>query len=104
MRSLVSTILILLICLCSQAQLPPALQWQKCIGGSEKDEIHTMVLTTDGGLIMAGLSYSSNGDVGNNYGMSDVLIVKTDLSGNILWRRNYGGSGDDFIRFYNKTI
>ncbi len=44
---------------------------------------------------MLGSSRSSNGDVGNNYGGKDFWLAKIDLSGNLFWERNYGGSDSE---------
>jgi hypothetical protein len=44
--------------------------------------------TTDGGYIMAGLHQVSSTDF-------DYLIVKTDVNGDTLWTKTYGGIGDE---------
>lgn len=45
---------------------------------------HSMALTLDGGLIIAGDSLQENGT------LHDVLLVKTDLSGKVIWVKKYG--------------
>lgn len=69
----------------------------RLLGGNGDDIATDIQLTSDGGLIIAGYSYSSaNGDVtGVNHGSSDYWIVKLDASGNIVWNKLLGGSGYD---------
>jgi hypothetical protein len=64
-------------------------QWTKTIGGTDWDFGYGIELTSDSGFIICGKTYSySNGG-------SDVYIVKTDASGNVMWQKNYGGSNDE---------
>ena len=63
-----------LLCVCSaNAQ---SVQWQKALGGSAVDRANAIASTTDGGYIVAGLTYSNNGDVTGNHGSNDVWVVK----------------------------
>src|SRR5205814_640030 len=56
------------------------------------DEASYIQQTTDGGFIIAGESYSNDGDVSGNHGYSDYWIVKTDALGNIEWQKTLGGT------------
>jgi gliding motility-associated-like protein len=73
--------------------------WQKCIGGSGKDDANSVRETNDGGYIIAGYTASSDGDAsGNRAYLNDNLnywIVKLNSSGNIEWQKAYGGSRND---------
>jgi hypothetical protein len=72
--------------------------WKKSYGGSSEDIPRTIEVTSDGGYIIAGSSYSNDKDISGHHGStdsSDVWIVKLDHSGNMLWQRSLGGSGDD---------
>jgi hypothetical protein len=71
------------------------LLWQKCFGGSDFDYAHSVIETSDGGYLVAGYSYSNDGNVSGNQGYSDYWIVKLDSSGNLLWEKSLGGSDDD---------
>jgi len=64
-------------------------QWSKTIGGADWDFAYAIELTTDSGFIICGKSYSYTN------GGSDALIVKTDSIGNIVWQKNFGGTGDE---------
>jgi len=72
-----------------------AIEWQHCLGGSSIDDAYSIQQTSDGGYIVAGSSYSNNGDVTGNHGVIDCWIVKLDSSGLIEWQRCLGGSGED---------
>ncbi len=51
-------------------------QWQKTLGGSNAEVANAIVLTSDGGYIIVGESYSNDGDVSGNHGGKDFWIVK----------------------------
>jgi len=71
------------------------LQWQKCLGGNGTDTATSIQQTSDEGYIVAGYTYSKNGDVSGNHGSGDYWIVKLDSSGNLQWQKCLGGSSDD---------
>lgn len=73
-------------------------QWDKCYGGDGYDDLTSLQQTSDGGFILAGMSYSgvSGNKTSTNFGgLGDYWIVKTDTNGNIQWQQDYGGSSDD---------
>jgi hypothetical protein len=72
------------------------LEWEKTYGGSEDDEAKSIQQTQDGGYIVAGYTESTDGDVTNNHGGSDVWIIKLDKEGSIEWEKTFGGSYDDY--------
>jgi hypothetical protein len=77
------------------------LQWQKCFGGSNWDEAHSIQQTTDSGYVIAGTTSSNDGDVTGNHGSSDYWIVKLDQYGELQWQKCFGGSnieGECFIQ------
>jgi hypothetical protein len=80
-----------------------ALQWQNCLGGSEAEQAFSVQQTTDGGYIVAGQSWSDNGDVSNNQGAADYWVVRLDSTGSILWRKCWGGSGIDIAHSVVQT-
>ena len=71
------------------------IQWQKSLGGSGEDVAYAIQTTTDGGYIVAGYTYSINGNVTGNHGGYDYWIVKLDASGNIQWQKALGGTAGD---------
>ncbi len=50
--------------------------WQKTFGGSSFDVASAIDFTNDGGLVLAGTSASTNGDVSANKGYEDFWVVK----------------------------
>lgn len=52
------------------------LEWQKTVGGSEIDFLYDAVELNDKSIIAVGESSSANGDVLENKGFSDALIIK----------------------------
>lgn len=71
------------------------LQWQKCLGGTGNDVLSGIVVTTDGGYMLAANTDSHDGDVSinNNATGSNCWIVKLDQSGNLLWEKCIGSTG-----------
>jgi hypothetical protein len=63
--------------------------WTKTIGGSNWDVAYSIIQSSDGGYIVAGLTYSFGA------GDSDIYLVKLDSSGNTVWTKTIGGSNWD---------
>ncbi|VVB92510.1 Colicin E5 ribonuclease domain protein [uncultured archaeon] len=57
--------------------------WNKTFGGTRRDEIASIRLTSDGGYILAGGTDSYRGSWG------DAWLVKVDKNGNEQWNRTY---------------
>ena len=79
------------------------IQWQKPLGGSEGEWAYSIQQTTDGGYIVAGWSYSNNGDVSGNHGYDDYWVVKLDDTGNIQWQKSLGGSSVEWAHSTQQT-
>jgi len=90
-RAIILTVLLGLSFAPMAAALEPGdTLWTRTYGGTAGDCGRSVQQTSDGGYIIAG-STSSFGAGG-----SDVYLVKTGSSGDALWTRSYGGSGDDY--------
>ncbi|MBL7922692.1 MAG: right-handed parallel beta-helix repeat-containing protein, partial [Bacteroidia bacterium] len=70
----------------------PGILRKKCYGGSGFENLHSILATADGGHLLTGESFSNDHDISDNIGSSDVWIVKTNSSGAIEWKKNYGGT------------
>jgi len=79
------------------------IEWQKCLGGTNSDYANSIQQTSDGGFIVAGLTYSYDGDVSGNHGYSDYWVVKLNSSGNIEWQKCLGGTNDDWAYSIQQT-
>jgi hypothetical protein len=73
------------------------LNWQKTYGGSDDDAAYQVIQTLDGGYMLAGFTYSNDGNVTTNHGEEDVWLVKTDSTGNLQWQKTYGGSYEEYL-------
>ncbi|MBK9505446.1 MAG: T9SS type A sorting domain-containing protein [Bacteroidetes bacterium] len=80
------------------------LLFSKTYGGSDIEHGYSISETFDGGLLVGGASKSNDGDIPNNYGFNDAILLKTDSSGNLEWIRNYGGSQEDIISSIITTL
>jgi len=71
--------------------------WQKRYGGTESDNGRSLSYYKN--KIYIGCSTASlNGDFKNNYGGLDAAIIITDLSGNIIKSKTFGGSKNDGLK------
>jgi putative Ig domain-containing protein len=52
---------------------------------------YTVGPTSDGGFFAAGVSYTSSNDPSS----SDIILMKVDASGDVQWRKTYGGNDKD---------
>ncbi|MBX2960383.1 MAG: T9SS type A sorting domain-containing protein [Flavobacteriales bacterium] len=77
--------------------------WQKSLGGSGNDQASSIQQTTDGGYVVAGHSYSTDGDVTGNHGSTDYWVVKLDSVGTITWQKSFGGAGSDYAYIIHQT-
>lgn len=71
------------------------LQWERCLGGNGQDGATGAALANDGGYVVAGTTFSNDGDVTNNHGNRDFWVVKLDGDGAMQWQKALGGSGED---------
>jgi hypothetical protein len=71
--------------------------WNKTYGGTLYEYAVSIVQTIDGGYALAGVTTAWL------TGTSDFWLVKTDSSGNQLWNKTYGGTGDDYANYMIQT-
>jgi hypothetical protein len=81
------SLLLSVVCLSSIASAQT--NWQRTYGGAGDERGNSVQLTTDGGYIIAGWTYSFGA------GDGDVYLVRTSALGDTLWTRTYGGAGHD---------
>ena len=67
------------------------IEWEKCLGGSDHDQAFSVQQTSDGNYIVAGWTNSNDGDVVGNHAAIDYWIVKLNTSGDIEWKKCFGG-------------
>lgn len=81
----------------ARAQSFREVRWQATLGGSQNDIASTVAAMPDGGVAVAGVSQSADGDVRQNMGSNDLWVVRLDTTGRTRWSRTLGGS-------YNESI
>ncbi|HEY3294988.1 MAG TPA: T9SS type A sorting domain-containing protein [bacterium] len=64
------------------------MQWNRAYGGYNEDECHAVHAMPDG-YALGGFTLSYGA------GMDDFWLIKTDLSGNMVWNHVYGGSASE---------
>jgi len=70
--------------------------WEQTYGGNLFDAAQSVKTTRDNQILVAGNAKSDGlGGVPNN-GENDMWIAKTDLQGQLLWQKTFGGSALDF--------
>ena len=75
------------------------IQWQKTYGSNSRAEIaKSIVEAKDGNYLITGVAYDGGGDFSTStyHGSNDVLVLKIDGVGNLLWQKLIGGSGMDW--------
>jgi hypothetical protein len=67
--------------------------WRRVYGGSESDRNISACPNGTGGLIIAGYTLSTDGDVHHLIGGEDYWLLEVDTAGTILWENCYGTTG-----------
>jgi regulation of enolase protein 1 (concanavalin A-like superfamily) len=76
------------------------IEWQKTYGGIYNELANFIQQTSDGGYIVAGISFSFGAGYSDT---SDIWILKLDSEGDMEWQRTYGGSNSDNGHFIQQT-
>jgi predicted secreted protein len=74
------------------------MQWNKTYGGTGTETSGDMCLTSDDGYAMSGYTTSFGA------GGQDFWLVKTDATGNMLWNKTYGGTGNEYAYHVEQTL
>jgi len=93
MKKIPIIILFLFISHFSYAQIT----FQKTLGGTGDENAYSVKQTTDGGYIIVGETNSFTS------GNKDVYLVKTDVNGNYIWTKTYGGPDTEHGYSVQKT-
>lgn len=84
--------------------------WQKTIGGTGQEKLHSIIQTKDGGYILGGSSSSDKtpkdeagkedkyGKREDSRGSVDYWVVKLNKEGEIEWQKTIGGAYDDELK------
>ena len=72
--------------------------WAKTFGGSQPDNGSSIQQTSDEGYILTASTYSFG--TGNR----DTWLIKTDINGDTLWTKTFGGGGEDMTGSVQRTL
>ncbi|KKG14682.1 hypothetical protein EO98_17395 [Methanosarcina sp. 2.H.T.1A.6] len=78
----------------------PAEQWNRSFGGDDEDSSWCVEQTSDGGYIVAGITYSYGK---GTKGYPDAWLIKVDNKGNLQWNKTFGGTYFDEGYFTRQT-
>lgn len=81
------------------------LDWQKTLGGAGQDKLRAIVLTNEGGFLLAGSSESEEGldKKDKSRGNADFWVIKLNAKGEEEWQKTIGGSGQDELTCVLRT-
>jgi hypothetical protein len=87
------------LCVSCVAQTFPAILWQQTYGGTDRDEMQTMIAVPGGGYLLGGSSRSrpSGNKTARHWGwdQEDYWVVMVDENGTTLWDKGFGGDSLD---------
>jgi|LakMenEpi03Aug12_release.lakeMendotaPanAssembly.Ray.scaffolds.fasta_scaffold114494_3 hypothetical protein len=72
--------------------------WKKTFGGTKSEESFCISYTSNGDILLVGNTSSNNGDFnGMNrlVNTNDIFLIKLDSLGELIWKKTYGGTGND---------
>lgn len=81
-----------------------AIIWQKTYGGTLRESPYDIQQTNDGGYILAGYTQSNDGDVVGNHGQGDAWMIKLNSSGDMQWKKTFGGTSSDYGEAIKQTL
>ena len=68
-------------------------------GGATSDHAYAVAALSDGGLVLAGMTDSTDLPGGKETaGGADAWLVRTSANGKLMWNQTYGGSGFEYAR------
>ncbi len=89
-------------CYILKLDLNANIKWVKTYGTID-DELATKLTTDDnnnyliGGIFNNKVYFGSNLPILESHGNTDIFILKTDVNGNEIWAKSFGGADRDFI-------
>ncbi|MDG1571357.1 hypothetical protein OZ410_03460 [Robiginitalea sp. M366] len=69
--------------------------WERNLGGSGIDTAADLVTHPEGGYLVTGHSFSTDGDISNPLGEADLWLARLSEGGDLLWEQSFGGPAFD---------
>jgi uncharacterized delta-60 repeat protein len=75
------------------------LLWTQVYGGNDDDFFQSVALASNGDIVIAGYTYSTDGDFPGTHGEynRDAVVARFTATGERVWIHVYGGSGADYF-------
>jgi len=73
--------------------------WARTFGDNYQDIARCAVVTGDGGILVVG----DGNNLSSGLGLSDLVVLKLDNSGNLLWEKAFGGTGYEYAHGVTRT-
>ncbi len=100
MKKITLLLTLCIISLLGNSQAPDY-TWANIIGGNNDDRPNIITTDQDGNCYLGSYFYSDSITIGNetyyNQGQCDMLLIKYDTDGNLIWSRSFAGDHFDFI-------
>jgi hypothetical protein len=94
---LIAAFLLSFYCVNGSAQTAPKIIWGHQYGSAGAEYVHNHLTDSHGNIYVSGNTTGSLG--GDNRGMNDGFIVKTDSKGNVLWKVQFGTVGNEDVQW-----
>lgn len=69
--------------------------WERSYGGSGGDGANDIIQGLNGDFYIVGTTFSNDGDISGGNGLRDILVLKIDSIGNLIWQKCIGGSQNE---------
>lgn len=69
--------------------------WEETFGGTSLEQANSLFIDNENNIVVVGYTHSNDLDVSDNYGDRDVWVIKVSSSGELLWEKTFGGTGED---------
>ena len=75
------------------------IMWQKTIGGPADESPTDLEILSNGSILISG-SADPSGFLPSSYAGTNAFLIKLDGTGNIIWKKTFGGDGEDMIKSF----
>lgn len=73
------------------------MEWNKVFGGSGEDRGSDIIQTSDSVYVVAGFSFSNDGNLSTKNGDGNAWIISISKTGDLLWQKIFDGVGESML-------